>query len=268
MARTARSGAAIARQRHAPVDRACRSSGIARRWCFPIPRSPRPISASPASRCPAFPASSSAATATSRGDSPTPAATGATSFASSPIRAMPKKYLTPDGPKAFEVFNETIAAKGGRVEDGADPLDHLGTDRLEGRARPRVRAALARARRASARLGHHQARSARDRSTSCCRPSPGLGIPNQNVTMADTAGRIAWTIGGAIPRRVGHDGMTPESWADGTHRWDGYLAGRGVSAHRRSGRRPHLDRERARRRWRHARGDRRRRLCRRHPRAD
>ena len=42
--------------------------------------------------------------------------------------------------------------------------------------------------------------------------------------MADTAGRIAWTIGGAIPRRVGHDGMTPESWADGTHRWDGYLA--------------------------------------------
>ncbi len=53
----------------------------------------------------------------------------------------------------------------------------------------------------------------------------GLGIPNQNVTMADTSGRIAWTIGGAIPRRIGHDGMTPESWADGTHRWDGYLAG-------------------------------------------
>ena len=43
--------------------------------------------------------------------------------------------------------------------------------------------------------------------------------------MADTGGRIAWTIGGAIPRRIGHDGMTPESWADGTHRWDGYLAG-------------------------------------------
>ena len=51
----------------------------------------------------------------------------------------------------------------------------------------------------------------------------GLGIPNQNVAMADTIGRIAWTIGGAIPKRVGHDGMTPESWADGSHRWDGYL---------------------------------------------
>ena len=52
----------------------------------------------------------------------------------------------------------------------------------------------------------------------------GLGIPNQNVTMADTKGQIAWTIGGAMPKRVGHDGMTPESWADGTNRWDGYLA--------------------------------------------
>src|SRR6185436_4000394 len=50
-----------------------------------------------------------------------------------------------------------------------------------------------------------------------------LGIPNQNVTMADTSGHISWTIGGTIPKRVGHDGMTPESWADGTHRWDGYL---------------------------------------------
>ena len=51
----------------------------------------------------------------------------------------------------------------------------------------------------------------------------GLGIPNQNVTMVDRSGRIAWTIGGTIPKRVGHDGMTPESWADGTRRWDGYL---------------------------------------------
>ena len=51
----------------------------------------------------------------------------------------------------------------------------------------------------------------------------GLGIPNQNVAMADTTGRIAWTIGGTIPRRIGHNGMTPESWADGTNRWDGYL---------------------------------------------
>ena len=34
---------------------------------------------------------------------------------------------------------------------------------------------------------------------------------------------FGWTIGGAIPRRIGHSGMTPESWADGSHKWDGYL---------------------------------------------
>jgi penicillin amidase len=51
----------------------------------------------------------------------------------------------------------------------------------------------------------------------------GLGLPNQNVTMADVTGRVAWTIGGAIPRRRGLDGLTPESWADGSRGWDGYL---------------------------------------------
>jgi penicillin amidase len=51
----------------------------------------------------------------------------------------------------------------------------------------------------------------------------GLGIPNQNFTMADEHGRIAWTIGGVIPKRVGFDGFTPQSWADGTKRWDGYV---------------------------------------------
>jgi len=50
-----------------------------------------------------------------------------------------------------------------------------------------------------------------------------LGIPNQNLVCADSRGRIAWTIVGAIPRRVGWDGRLPVSWADGTHRWDGYL---------------------------------------------
>ena len=136
---------------------------------------------------------------------------------------MPKKYLTPDGPKAFEVFNETIAAKGARAKTVAIRWTDLGTDRLEGRARPRVRAALGRARRAA--LASDVTKPERARSVDdLLQAVAGLGIPNQNVTMADTGGRIAWTIGGAIPRRIGHDGMTPESWADGTHRWDGYLA--------------------------------------------
>ncbi len=49
-----------------------------------------------------------------------------------------------------------------------------------------------------------------------------VGMPQQNIVMADAKGRIAWTITGYIPRRVGWDGRLPVSWADGTHGWDGY----------------------------------------------
>lgn len=49
------------------------------------------------------------------------------------------------------------------------------------------------------------------------------GSPAQNFVVADDKGQIAWTIIGRIPRRVGWDGRLPSSWADGSHRWDGWL---------------------------------------------
>ncbi|HSR53751.1 MAG TPA: penicillin acylase family protein [Acidobacteriota bacterium] len=49
------------------------------------------------------------------------------------------------------------------------------------------------------------------------------GIPAQNLVVGDRQGRIAWTVMGPIPRRFGHDGRRPSSWADGTCGWDGYL---------------------------------------------
>lgn len=52
--------------------------------------------------------------------------------------------------------------------------------------------------------------------------SGSIGMPQQNLVCGDTQGNIAWTIAGFIPRRVGWDGRLPVSWADGTHRWDGY----------------------------------------------
>ncbi len=49
-------------------------------------------------------------------------------------------------------------------------------------------------------------------------------IPQQNFVVADSAGNIAWTIIGRVPKRFGLDGRTPESWADGSRKWDGYYA--------------------------------------------
>jgi penicillin amidase len=49
------------------------------------------------------------------------------------------------------------------------------------------------------------------------------GIPQQNFTVGDAAGNIAWTIIGRVPRRIGFDGQEAVSFADGKRRWDGYL---------------------------------------------
>ena len=53
--------------------------------------------------------------------------------------------------------------------------------------------------------------------------APGIGIPAQNLLLADHSGAIGWTIAGRLPRRVGYDGRLPASWAYGDRRWDGYL---------------------------------------------
>lgn len=50
------------------------------------------------------------------------------------------------------------------------------------------------------------------------------GMPPQNMVMASQDGRIAWTVAGRIPRRVGFEGREPTSWADGKRRWDGWIS--------------------------------------------
>ena len=56
------------------------------------------------------------------------------------------------------------------------------------------------------------------------------GIPELNLVAADTAGNIAWTVAGALPKRVGYDGRLPTNWAFGDRRWDGLLKSAEVPA--------------------------------------
>jgi len=134
-----------------------------------------------------------------------------------------QKYLTPDGPRPFDVFNETIAAKGAVARTVAVRWTMWGpVVWTDARGRDYAQRWVAHSAEALAAdvTKPERARTVDDLLAAVA----GLGIPNQNVTMADTNGRIAWTIGGVIPKRVGHTGMTPESWADGSNRWDGFLA--------------------------------------------
>ena len=133
------------------------------------------------------------------------------------------KYLTPEGPKAFDIFQETFAAKGAPSKTLAVRWTMWGPIVWKD-ARGREYAQHWVAHDATT-LASDITKPERTRSVDdLLAAMAGLGIPNQNVTMGDDTGRIAWTVGGAIPKRVGLDGMTPESWADGTRRWDGYLA--------------------------------------------
>ena len=50
------------------------------------------------------------------------------------------------------------------------------------------------------------------------------GLPVMNVIMADNNGNIAWTLTGRIPDRVGFDGSTSVSWANGEKSWAGFVS--------------------------------------------
>ncbi len=133
----------------------------------------------------------------------------------------PDAYLTPEGPRRLEHATETIEVKGEKAETLAvdstiwGPVidqDHAGRRRAlawvalrDGGLRPLLALELA------GNLDEAQALAS------------GTGIPHQNYVVADSEGRVGWTIIGRIPRRFGHDGSVPTSWADGTRGWGGFL---------------------------------------------
>lgn len=47
--------------------------------------------------------------------------------------------------------------------------------------------------------------------------------PSLNWALADKAGEIGWVVNGPLPRRSGFDGSRPESFADGSRSWQGWL---------------------------------------------
>jgi len=134
----------------------------------------------------------------------------------------PDRYLTPDGYRSFERHEELIEVRGARDETVEfrktiwGPVideDYLGRPRalhwtgLEG----------------GVNMGLLRMENARNLDEAI--PFANLsGAPPQNVVIADSTGRIGWTVLGQVPRRFGLDGRVPQSWADGTRGWNGWLA--------------------------------------------
>jgi penicillin amidase len=135
----------------------------------------------------------------------------------------PGAYRTPDGWREFERQTDTIEIA------GQPPQQHdvlstvwgpvLGPDH---RGRPRAYRWVAHSAEQLA-VSITPLESARTIEEAFDQAN-GLGAPGQNIIVADRAGRIGWSVYGAIPRRTGLDGHIPVSWADGSRMWDGWLA--------------------------------------------
>jgi penicillin G amidase len=132
-------------------------------------------------------------------------------------------YLTPEGPRAFERARETIRVKG-QAEETLEVVSSVWGPVVDTDHRGRKRSlAWVALREGGLNAALLRMETAADLDMAQ-RIAPETGIPHQNLVVADAAGRIGWTIIGRIPRRVGHDGRLPASWADGSRRWDGWLS--------------------------------------------
>lgn len=132
------------------------------------------------------------------------------------------RYLAPGGPRPFEVREEIVEVK------GAEPVRHevrwtvWGPVWDEGETEPPV--ALAWVALEDGAVDLHLLGLARARSVDdAISVANASGMPAQNFLVADASGRIAWSLAGRIPVRVGCDGRLPASRADGGCRWDGLL---------------------------------------------
>ena len=136
--------------------------------------------------------------------------------------ADPETYRTPDGPRRIEHVRESIPVSGAKPVEADIPWTIwgpvLGRDRS---GRQRVLRWTAHDP-GAVDIGLMRMERARDLDEALTTVA-ACGIPAQNVVVADSRGRIGWTIGGRMPRRVGFDGRLPSSWADGTRRWNGFL---------------------------------------------
>jgi penicillin amidase len=134
----------------------------------------------------------------------------------------PNRYWTPWGWRDFDRFTEKIEVTGGSPVNLEvrwtiwGPV--LGTDH-KGRLRAYAWAAHSAERLSASVLPLEDAYSLE----AALDVANVLGTPAQNMVVAERSGRIAWTIYGSLPRRIGLDGRMPESWADGWRGWNGWL---------------------------------------------
>lgn len=145
-----------------------------------------------------------------------------------PAGSEADSYLTPDGPRPIARVTEIIDVVRGASEREVVEETIWGPVMPQRSSRPERkprRLALAWVAHDVSLVNFHflefeSAGSVDD----AVRVAQDVWLPTQNLVVGDTAGRVAWTLIGPVPKRVGFDGKTPVSMADGSRRWAGMLA--------------------------------------------
>lgn len=136
--------------------------------------------------------------------------------------AAQTRYRTPDGEAQVAEHRETIAVAGG------EPVELLVRETIWG---PIVHERHALGSLALAWTAHRvdavgfglvELESVRDLDGALAL-AHRAGSPAQNLVVGDRAGRIAWTIAGAIPRRGSADPTVPADWSAPGAGWQGWL---------------------------------------------
>ena len=135
--------------------------------------------------------------------------------------ANPHRYRTPSGWQEFQQFLETIRVHGGTNVELPVAETIWGPVVTRGKTQFALACTLHEPQ--ALNLRSIELERARDTET-VMRVSGLAGTPVLNLIVGDRTGNIGYSVLGRLPNRVGFDGSTPSSWADGTRGWHGWLS--------------------------------------------
>ena len=133
-------------------------------------------------------------------------------------------YLTPTGPRRFELENETLSVAGGEPETFVvrktiwGPVIYYEED-VRGHE---LAVAWTAHRPGATDMELLRLERASDLDTAAAIIG-GAGMPGQNVIIADEHGRIGWVLSGRLPRRQGIDPSRPSAWHTEGSGWNGWV---------------------------------------------
>ncbi len=132
-------------------------------------------------------------------------------------------YVTPEGDRSFDVYNERINVK------GSDPVEYRIRETIWGPVLDDVNypdgevVVSWTAHRTDAVNLNIRRLETVHRVSEAIDIASSMGMPPQNFVAGDASGNIGWTIAGRIPQKSTFNAMSPADWSE-QHGWLGWVA--------------------------------------------